>query len=168
MQNQLLFSKLFALEECASFQPNSRSWQNEIGIAPLGGFTAFPMGYLLGMRLHDTLGDLRPVDGLCKYNCPGSGRAGHGSHGMAISTFPIVGMRSFAEAAGIMRQENRLVTAQTRIGGYNNISSYGTTGTFKKINTGSHSRLGGLPPLTKASAPPGRASADPGGGPTAS
>lgn len=166
MQNQLLFSNLFALEECARFQPNSRSWQNEIGCAPLGGLTASPMGYLLDMRSHAAMGDLRPVDSLTMQTRKGSGMAGTGGLGMGIDT--VTGIRRFAEVGGIMRQETRPATAQIQIGDYSNIGSSGTTGTFKKINTGSHSRLGGLPPLPKASAPPGRASADPGGGPTAS
>lgn len=164
MQSQLLFSNLFALEECACLQPNSRSWQNENGFAPLGGLTASPMGYFLGMRSHDVMGELRPVDGLVMQ----PGMAGNGGLGMGTDTLTLAGKGRLAKAGGIMRQETRPVTAQIQIGDYNNIRSSGTTGTFKKINTGSHSRLGGLPPLTKASAPPGRASADPGGGPTAS
>ena len=168
MQHTLLISNDFALEECASLQPNSCSWQNEIGCAPLGGFTASSMGYLLAMRPHATTGDLRPVDNFTMQTCKGHGMAGTGSMGMDNDSFVVPGNRRFAEAGGMMRQETRPATAQIQIGDYSNIGSSGTTGTFKKINTGSHSRLGGLPPLTKASAPPGRASADPGGGPTAS
>ena len=160
MQSQLLFSNPFALEECACLQPNSRSWQNENGFAPLGGFTASPMAYLLGMRSYAVMGGLRPVDGFSMQ----TGMTGNGGPGMGTDAFAIIGKRAFAGVGGFMRP----ITAHIQIGDYNNIGSSGTTGTFKKINTGSHSRLGGLPPLTKASAPPGRASADPGGGPTAS
>lgn len=164
MQTKLLSSNLIALEECASLQPNSRSWHNEKECAPQGGLMAFLMGNLLDAALRDARGELRPVDGL---TMPHAGMNGTGGMGMCIDDIPTAGIYGFAEAAGIMRHETRPGMAQTGIDTYTTGNS-GTIGTFKKLNTGSHSRLGGLPPLTKASAPPGRASADPGGGPTAS
>lgn len=164
MQTKLLSSNLIALEECASLQPNSRSWHNEKECAPQGGLMAFLMGNLLDAALRDARGVLRPVDGL---TMPQTGMNGTGGMGMCIDDIPTVRMSDLAVATGMLRHETRPGTAQIRIDNYNTGNS-GTIGTFKKINTGSHSRLGGLPPLTKASAPPGRASADPGGGPTAS
>jgi len=163
MQNQLLFSELFALQECDSLQPNSRSWHNEKGIAPQVGMLA-TMGYLLDAGLRDVMGELRPVDGPAMQP---TGMAGMSGLGMASEG----GKRRLAQMGGIMRHAVRPIAKQTQIGDYiTGISgtTSGTTGTFKKINTGSHSRLGGLPPHSKASAPPGRAGADPGGGPTAS
>ena len=159
MQSQLLFSELFALQECASLQPNSRSWHNEKGIAPQVGMSA-TMGYLLDAGLRDVMGELRPVDGPAMQPTAMAGICGLG-----IATE--LGKRRLAQMGGIMRHAVRPIAKQTQIGDYITGAS-GTTGTFKKINTGSHSRLGGLPPHSKASAPPGRAGADPGGGPTAS
>lgn len=164
---QLLSSNLFALEECASLQPNSRSWHNEYACAPQGGLLASLMGTLLDATMRDARGGLRPVDGATMRQArKGNGMAGTG--GMRLADTPAdVRMSQFAEATGMLRHETRPGAAQIQIGDYT-ISSFGPISTFIKINTGSHSRLGGLPPLTKASAPPGRASADPGGGPTAS
>jgi hypothetical protein len=166
---QLLSSNLFALEECASLQPNSRSWHNENACAPQGGLLAFLMGTLLDATMRDARGGLRPVDGTTMRQArKGNGMAGTGGMGLAMADTPAgVRMSQFPDATGMMRHEARPDAAQIQISDYT-ISNFGPTGTFKKINTGSHSRLGGLPPLTKASAPPGRASADPGGGTTAS
>ena len=166
---QLLSSNLFALVECASLQPNSRSWHNENACAPQGGLLASLMGTLLDATIRDAKGGLRPVDGTIMLQArKGNGMAGTGGIGLAMADTPAgVRMSQFAEATGMMRHEARPGAAQTQIGDYTN-SNFRNISTFKKINTGSHSRLGGLPPLTKASAPPGRASADPGGGTTAS
>lgn len=164
MQSQMLFSDLFALEPCASLQPNSRSWQNENRFAPQGGTYAAPMGYLLDAGLRDVMGELRLVDGFAMPTTrKGFGMADAGGTGSDPELLVTGGKPTFAHSGAIMRPG----LAQTLLGDAITGNS-GTTGTFKKINTGSHSRLGGLPPLTKAAAPPGCDKADPGGGPTTS
>lgn len=164
---QLLNSNLFALEECASLQPNSRSWHNENACAPQVGRSVFLMGTLLDATLRNSKGGLRPVDGIIMPQTRnGYGMLATGGMGMA-DTPAMARVSQIGKATGMLWQEARPAAAQIQIGDHNTIN-FKNDSTFKKINTGSHSRLGGLPPLTKASAPPGRASADPGGGPTAS
>lgn len=167
MHQHLLLCNDFALEECASLQPNSRLWQTETGYALKGGngFSAAPMGYLLAADSQDARGVVRPIDGLTMLNNMVGGEANGGNDTLATNASD--GMLGFAGKGGMMRKERPAIQG-IRFRDYNN-GSTGTIGYFNKLNTGSHSRPGGLPPLIKAPAPPGGArSADPGGGPTAS
>lgn len=170
MQPTLLISNDFALEECASLQPNSRLWQNETGFLPLGGFKASRTDSLLASRsMPEALGGLRLVDSYAVESLHVSGGPAYtGRIGtLEMNPFAFDGKLGFSENGGIMPKETRPTDPEILISNYGKIDS-GTIGTLNNLMTGSHSRLGGLPPLPKASAPPGRASADPGGGPTAS
>ncbi len=171
MQHTLLICNDFAIEKCASLQPNSRLWQTETGTSPVSGFNASPSGYLLDSRvMRVARGVMRPIDSLAINSIQGvgdsiyTGRTGT----LAMNPFAFDGKLGFAEDGGIMRKDNRPADQEIGISTYNNGSS-GTIGNLNKLHTGIHSRLGGLPPQSRASAPPGRDSADPGGGrPTAS
>src|SRR3978361_437521 len=119
MQSQLLISNQFALEECATLQPNSRSWHNETGFAPLGGMFAAPMGYLLDATLLDATGELRPVDGFAmQHTRKGSGMAGGGGLWLGTGSVKVADKCRFAQAGGMMRQEFRPIIAQTQIGDF--------------------------------------------------
>lgn len=170
MHQHLLLCNDFAIEKCASLQPNSRLWQTETGYALNGGngFIAAPMGYLLAADSQDARGVVRPIDCSTMANFTGLvGGEPTGGNNDTLATLASDGMLGFAEKGGMMRKE-RPAAEGMQIRVYNN-GSTGTIGYINKFNTGSHSRLGGLPPLIKAPAPPGGAmSADPGGGPTAS
>lgn len=169
MHQHLLICNDFALEPCASLQPNSRLWQTETGTTPMNGtgFSASRLGYLLDAPVRDVRGVLRPIDGLVMDSSQGMGGSIYTGRTGTLATNPFAfdGKLGFAESGGIMRKQFRPTAQEIGISDYNN-GNY--TGNLNKLNTGSHSRPGGLPPLSRASAPPGRDSADPGGGPTAS
>jgi hypothetical protein len=170
MQHTLLISNEFALEECARLQPNSRSWRNETGTLPVGGFTPARIDSLLASRfMRGTMGVVRLSDSpALESRYVAGGPAYTGRTGILVQNpFAFDGKLGFAVTGGIMPEETRPATLEMQISNYKNGNS-GLISTFNNLDTGSHSRPGGLPPLPDASAPPGRASADPGGGPTAS
>jgi hypothetical protein len=168
MQHTLLTSNEFALEECACFKPNSRLWQDETGNLLLGSFTAARLGTLLDSGfVPAAMGVLRPFDAPAMDSVRNLGGTDYtGSTGnLRGNPFGFYNMPAMAGIGGIMTAYQRPASLEIPIRNYNNGN---TIGNFNNLNYGSHSRPGGLPPLPIASAPPGRASADPGGGPTAS
>lgn len=170
MQPTLLISNDFALEECASLQPNSRSWQNETGTLPVGGLTTVRRASMLAARfMPGTMGVVRPSDSplMAALHVEGGPAYTGRTDRLALNPFAFDGKLGFSETGGIMPEEIRPASLEMQINNTKNGNS-GPISTFNNLNTGSHSRPDGLPPLPDAAAPPGRTGADPGGGPTAS
>jgi hypothetical protein len=123
------------------------------------------MGFLfVAPSMRDTRGVMRPVDGLAMDSLQGMRRTVNTGI-LALDSLAFTGKLGSTGNGGIARKEIRPASPEIPISNYNNGN---TIGNFNRLNTGIHSRPGGLPPLSRASAPPGRASADPGGGTTAS